>query len=123
MRKKYGVHLSKELRKTYGTRSISVRKGDRVTVTKGKFKKKSGKIESIDKKKGRLLIDKIKVKKPDGSERFFPIAIPNVVAIELELSDQRRKIIFDRKADAKTKRGDKKPKEVAKKTTEVKASK
>jgi len=43
-----------------------------------------------------------KVKKPDGSERFFPISITNVMLTEIEVSDQRRKMILDRKKPMKT---------------------
>lgn len=97
MKGKYGGHLSKELMKRYGKRSIGVRKGDKVTVTKGKFKGKSGTVERVNRKKGRIMIDKVKVKKADGSERFVPVAIPNIVITELELSDQHRKSALERK--------------------------
>ena len=42
--KMMGSHLSKELRKKYGTRSVRIRKGDEVKIMIGKFKGKTGKI-------------------------------------------------------------------------------
>lgn len=106
-KKKLGAHLSKELRVRYGTRSVGIRKGDKVKVMRGKFRNSSGKVERVDTKKERLFIDKIKVKKPDGSERYFPIAVSNVVITDPDLADQRRKDLLARKKGKKTpKKGD-----------------
>ena len=41
-------HLSKDLRKKYGKRNIGLRKGDKVKVMFGKFKKHEGRLEKID---------------------------------------------------------------------------
>jgi large subunit ribosomal protein L24 len=104
VRKKLGIHLSKELRQKYGTRGVGVRKGDKVKIMKGKFKNQSGKIERIDSDKSRVFIDKVKVKKADGSERFFPISVSNLMATDIELSDQRRKMIFERRGKKSVKK-------------------
>ena len=40
-----GAHLSRELRKKYGKRSASLRKGDNVKIMRGQFRNKSGKVE------------------------------------------------------------------------------
>src|SRR4030042_429208 len=67
-RKLLGVNLSKELRKKYSRRNIPVRKGDTVKILRGKFKKKSGKIISVDTKTSKLKIEGIMIKKQDGSK-------------------------------------------------------
>ena len=46
-------HLSKELRKKYNKRNVTLRKGDKVKVICGSFKKHEGKVERIDLKKTR----------------------------------------------------------------------
>ena len=38
------ANLSKDLRKKYGKRNLTLRKGDTVKVMRGKFRKKQGKI-------------------------------------------------------------------------------
>ena len=52
-----GSHLSKELIKKHGKRSIPVRKGDTVKVLVGQYKGKSGKIEKVFVKKTRVWIE------------------------------------------------------------------
>lgn len=92
-----GSHLSKELIKKYSKRSIPVRKGDTVKVLVGQYKGKSGKIEKVFVKKTRVWIEGVNRTKRDGSKSFYPIHPSNLVITELNLSDERRKQILDRK--------------------------
>lgn len=62
------ANLSKELRKKLGIRNIEVRKGDSVKIMRGEFKKKTGKIASVDIKRTRVAIEGIQRKKKDGTK-------------------------------------------------------
>lgn len=84
------VHLSKELRKEYGKRSIGIRKGDKVTILRGQFKKKNGTVERVIKKKGTVYITKIEVVKKEGTKTLFPIKTSNIMITELQTEDKRR---------------------------------
>ena len=83
-------HLSKELRKKYLKRGLRVRIGDKVIVTSGQFKKKSGKVEKVNTKKGKVYITGIDIVKKDGSKTLYPIHASNLVITELNLGDKRR---------------------------------
>jgi len=91
-RKMLSVNLSRELRKKYGKRNISVKKGDTVKIMRGKFKGKQGKIIEIKTKKQKITIEGIQTKKQDGSKVNVPIKASNLQIIELNLEDRKRKI-------------------------------
>ncbi len=84
------AHLSKELRGKHKTRSITVRTGDKVTVLRGQFRKKSGKVERVDIRESRLYITGVEQSKRDGSKAMYPIHPSNVIITELESTDKRR---------------------------------
>ena len=77
------AHLSKELKEKLKKRSIRVRKGDKVRVVRGKYKKKEGKITKVDLKKSKIFIEGINVRRSRGQERPVPIDPSNVIVIEL----------------------------------------
>src|SRR3989344_2390979 len=92
--------LSKELRTKHKRRSISVRKGDRVMVLRGEFKKRTGKIEGVNTKKYRVFVEGIERTKRDGSKMKIGIPVSKVQITELNLDDKARKMIFEgRKAE------------------------
>ncbi|MBI4150586.1 50S ribosomal protein L24 [Candidatus Woesearchaeota archaeon] len=84
------AHLSKELRGKHKTRNITVRVGDKVTVLRGQFRKKSGKVERVDVRESRLYITGVEQSKRDGSKALYPIHPSNVIINELESTDKRR---------------------------------
>ncbi|MBM3200529.1 50S ribosomal protein L24 [Candidatus Woesearchaeota archaeon] len=90
--------LSKDLRKKHSKRSISLKKGDRVKVLRGQFRKKSGKVTRVDLKKVRIYIEGIEHIKKDGSKLPFPIHPSNLMITELNMEDKRRKEVLERKA-------------------------
>lgn len=100
-RKLLSVNLSKDLRKKYGRRNIPVRKGDTVKVMKGKFKKKQGKVISVDIKKSKIKIEEISIKKMDGSKVNVKIHPSNLQIVELNMDDKRR--IENKKEETKSK--------------------
>ncbi len=87
-------HLSKELRKTYGKRSIGLRKGDKVKIIRGKFKKYEGKIEKIDLKETRIFVSGVDITKRDGTKKMLALHPSNLVITELNLDDKLRQKIL-----------------------------
>jgi large subunit ribosomal protein L24 len=84
-------HLSPELRKKHGKRSIRLRTGDKVTVMRGKFKGKEGKVENINVKKEKVYISKIEHTKKDGTKVQTPLKPSNLMITEPNLDDKRRR--------------------------------
>jgi len=62
------ANLSKDLRKKLGRRNIEVRKGDTIKVMNGEFKKRTGKVSSVDMKRTRATIEGLQRKKKDGTK-------------------------------------------------------
>lgn len=88
--------LSKDLRKKYGKRSLSVRKDDKVKVLRGQFKKKTGKVFRVNLKRIRIYIEGVENVKKDGSKAPYPVHPSNVMITELNLEDKERKTILER---------------------------
>jgi large subunit ribosomal protein L24 len=91
------AHLSKDLRKKYGKRSIGLRKGDKVKIITGKFKKHEGKVESIDLRKTRIFVNGIEKSKRDGTKRMLALQPSNMMITELNMEDKLRQRILERK--------------------------
>ena len=83
-------NLSKELRKSRKRRNLPLKKGDVVKITRGKFKKKTGKIKSVDLKKLKVSIEGRQLQKKDGAkiDLWFPSS--NLQITELNLADSKR---------------------------------
>ncbi len=90
-------HLSKDLRKKYGKRSIGLRKGDKVKIMRGKFKKHEGKVEKIDMKKTRIFVTGAEITKRDGTKRLIVLHPSNLMITELDLDDKLRQKALERK--------------------------
>ncbi len=91
------AHLSKELRKEHGKRSIGLKKGDSVKVMRGQFKGKTGAVDKVDLKKNKAVVIGVETIKKDGSKVAYPITISNLVITELNIDDKKRKKILERK--------------------------
>jgi len=89
-RKFLSAHLSDELRKEYGRRSVPVRVGDTVRVLRGDFRGTEAKVEAVDYKNIAIVVDGVSVLKADGTEVPRPIHPSNVIITKLDLSDERR---------------------------------
>ena len=90
-------HLSAELRKKYGKRSVRLRIDDKVKVMRGQFRDKIGKVERINVKKIGAYIEGIEVVKKDGTKTKHPIDPSNLMITELSLDDKRRMKKFQTK--------------------------
>lgn len=82
--------LSKELRKSYGRRSFSLRKGDSVKVLVGKFKGKKGKINNVSLKKLKVTIEGLQIQKKDGTKINVWFQPSNLQIEALNLDDKKR---------------------------------
>jgi len=84
------AQLSKDLRKKYNIRSLRVRKGDKVTIMRGQFKKVSGSVEKVDMKKGKIFVKGAELEKKDGGKVAYPIHPSNLQITTLILDDKKR---------------------------------
>lgn len=98
------VHLSKELKKKYNRRNLGLKKGDKVKMVRGQFKKQMGKVDRIDLKRTKVYISGIEIIKKDGSKTNYPIDPSNLVITELNLDDKMRQKILDRKLKTEEKK-------------------
>jgi large subunit ribosomal protein L24 len=89
-KKMLSSNLSKDLKKKWKKRNVSLRKGDLVKIMRGKFRKKQGKIIEIKMKSGKIYIEGIQKKKQDGSKVNIPLKASNLQIIELNMDDKKR---------------------------------
>ncbi len=94
------VHLSPELRKEYGQRAALVRAGDTVAITRGQYKKKSGKVMRVSLLRQRVYIENMEQTRKDGNKTLIAFQPSNLQLTALDLSDKKRKALF--KATGKT---------------------
>lgn len=98
------AHLAKELRKNYGKRSLSIRKGDEVIVVRGEFRKKKGSVIRVDLRHLKIFVDNVKRKKTSGQEFELPLDPSNVMITKLNLDDKMRKKSLQRKGEKEVKK-------------------
>ena len=97
--KMIAANLSKELRKKYGRRNFPLRKGDKVKIMRGQFKGKTGKIEEINLKKLKVVVEGIFRNKKDGSKVRVYLDPSNLQIQELNLDDKERIKALKRKSE------------------------
>lgn len=88
--------LSKELREKHRKRSFSLRKGDKVKVMRGQFKKHEGKVDRINLKKSKVYLSGVEVTKKDGTKTTYPFDNSNLIITELSLDDKIRRKMLER---------------------------
>jgi large subunit ribosomal protein L24 len=84
------ARLSDELTKKYKIRNVPVRKGDKVKIMRGKYKKVTGKINKVNTKRMMVFIDGADRGKIDGSKSFYPLHPSKLMILELNLDDKKR---------------------------------
>ena len=88
--------LSKELKKKHGKRTFSLKKGDKIKVMMGQFRKHEGKVERIDLKKSKVYIGGVDIVKKDGTKTTYPFEPSNLIITELNLDDKMRRKTIER---------------------------
>ncbi|NAZ11231.1 MAG: 50S ribosomal protein L24 [Desulfurococcales archaeon] len=89
--------LSDELVEKYGVKRLPVRKGDKVRIMRGEFTGVEGKVTRVDLRKMRIYVEGVTRQRMDGTPVFVPIHPSKVMIIELDLSDQKRKELIEKK--------------------------
>lgn len=92
IQKDFGIHLTPELRKSIGKRSLEAKKGDTVKVLRGNknFVGKRGVITAVRRNKRQLLIEGITRKRVDGTEIQVPFRPSNLILISIVEGDKKR---------------------------------
>ncbi|KAK9466380.1 translation protein SH3-like domain-containing protein [Lipomyces arxii] len=89
--------LSKELREQYKVRSMPIRKDDEISVVRGSYKGKEGKVTQVYRLKYIIQVEKLTKDKADGSS--VPVAVhPSKVVITKLRLDKDREALLARKA-------------------------
>lgn len=81
--------LAKDLREKHNIRSIRVRKGDKVKITRGQFKGKVGTVDRVDVSRESIFVSDANTVKKEGGKVPYPINPSNVIITSL-VSDKRR---------------------------------
>ncbi len=102
--KQLSTPLAPELRDEYGTRRMSIRKGDTVRVQRGSYKGVEGTVTEVGSKKAVIHIEGVTREKADGSVIFIPLHPSKVRIVKLNLEDSRRKDIIERRRSRRSKR-------------------
>ena len=92
------AHISKEARKKHGVkrRSVAVRAGDKVKIVRGKFRSHTGKVSSVDLKDLKVYVEGAVARKAKGAEVLAAIEPSNLVILEMDMSDKKRKELLER---------------------------
>jgi large subunit ribosomal protein L24 len=93
--------LSPELIASKGVKSLPVRKGDTIQITRGDNKGFEGKISRVDLKRYRIFIEGLTREKVDGTNIFTSVHPSKVMIKKLNLDDRWRKAIIERKNPVK----------------------
>ena len=97
-RKFLSAPLSPSLRAEYGTRSMPVIVDDTVSITKGDRKLSEGRVLRVNTAESRVYIEGVTRTRQDGSTVQIPIRAENVLITRLNLDDQWRRDILERKS-------------------------
>ena len=95
-RKRMSVNLSKDLREEHGRRSLPIKTGDKVQVVRGEFSDYEGKVEGVDSKKYKVIVERVNITKTDGSSVFLPLHPSNLMIIDADLKDDKRYKLIER---------------------------
>ena len=90
------AHLSKELRQKYKIRSLPLRKGDKVKIERGKFKRVIGEVDKVSLAKRKVLVRGAEIQKKAGSVKIPVWLEPsNLTIVSLNLEDKARARILE----------------------------
>ncbi len=85
--------LNKDLKEKYKIKSLPVRKGDRVKILRGDFKKMEGDVLEVNVKKLSITVQGATITKSDGSQVTRPIRPSNVMLLKLVEDKERLRTV------------------------------
>lgn len=88
--------LEKDLRKDFDRRSLPVKSGDEVEVTRGDHRGKTSEVRDVDLDGLKVVLEDVSKEKVDGTEVHPKIDPSNIMIIEPDLSDPEREEIVER---------------------------
>lgn len=91
--------LSKELREKYKVRSVPIRKDDEVTITRGTYKSREGKVTTVYRRKYVIHVERISREKTNGGQVMLGLAPSSVVITKLHLDPDRKKLLERKNRD------------------------
>eukprot|EP00306_Pavlova_sp_CCMP459_P008811 CAMPEP_0185162332 /NCGR_PEP_ID=MMETSP1139-20130426/6380_1 /TAXON_ID=298111 /ORGANISM="Pavlova sp., Strain CCMP459" /LENGTH=120 /DNA_ID=CAMNT_0027727655 /DNA_START=18 /DNA_END=380 /DNA_ORIENTATION=- len=103
-RKLMSAPLSRDLKAKYNVNAMPVRKDDEVSVVRGTYKGREGKIVQVYRRKWVIHIDRITREKASGATVNVGIDPSKTVITKLKL-DKDRKAILERKNTASKEKG------------------
>jgi len=89
--------LSPELRKRFNRRNLELRRGDKVKVMTGGQKGAEGQVIKVNLDPLKVYVDKVTVKKRDGSDTLRPVQPSNLMITDIDLRDKMRQRVLERK--------------------------
>lgn len=96
--------LSRDLRSKHGVRAVPVRKDDEVTVVRGTFKGREGKVTTVYRKKFVIHVDRLVREKVNGQPVPVGLDPSKVVITKLKL-DADRKALLERRGGGAADKG------------------
>nr|WP_217423092.1 50S ribosomal protein L24 [Methanocella conradii] len=84
------AHLSDELSKEYGIKTLRVIEGDTVKVMRGDYAGTEGKVREVDVKHECVIVDGVSEVKADGKEVPRRLHASNLLITKLNTDDERR---------------------------------
>jgi len=95
------VHLSPELRKKYNFRAFRIRVGDKVKIMRGQYKGQENKVSKVSIKDNRVYLEKKQLTKIDGNVSNIKFSPSNLMIIDINLNDKKRKLKLESKTKVK----------------------
>jgi large subunit ribosomal protein L24 len=95
-------HLAEEVHakaKGHLPRALPVRKGDSVRVMRGGFRGREGKVVSVDRVHGTVVVEGITIEKVDEKKVARPLHASNLLIIRLDDTDAWRRRKFEERAE------------------------
>jgi large subunit ribosomal protein L24 len=121
--KQLGSHLSEDLQKKYGKKSVRVTEGDNVKILRGEFKGVDGKILKVSSIKSSVAIEGVKKEKTKGDKFDVYIHTSNLLVTGLNSDDKWRITKLEGKKVEKKQSKKNVDKDVPKETKVVKSKK
>nr|QAA11218.1 ribosomal protein L26 [Pseudellipsoidion edaphicum] len=97
--------LSKDLQAKHKVRSLPIRKDDEVTVVRGAYKNREGKVTAVYRKKFVIHIDRINREKANGATVNVGIHPSKVVITKLKTNKARKAILERKKRESAADKG------------------